>query len=293
MSWGFIVIFHFPNLCIVFLFQTDENFTWLAPYAYLIVLMGFVFVLFRMFESWYAAHYQKPLYRHWRVFRKLHPQELSIVQKEVPFYSQLDSRHQRQFEHRVATFLNEKQFVGRDGVEVTTRMRVLIASMAILLSFGRKYYRYHLISFILIYPEEFFSNINETYHIGEFNPREKAMVLSWKDFEKGLTDGKDNRNLGIHEFMHAMQLESRSSKDLDASRFARQFQNILKHLTQTEVRDQLNETDYFRDYAFTNQYEFMAVLAEYFIESPEEFKKEFPKLYQYTRQLLNFQYADY
>ncbi|PQB05905.1 hypothetical protein BST85_01375 [Aureitalea marina] len=265
----------------------------MAPYAYVIVLLGFGFVLFRLFESWYAAYYQRPLYRHWRVFRTLNPDQLAIIKKEVLFFGQLSKQEQRQFEHRVATFLQEKEFVGRDGLDVTPRMKVLISSLAILLSFGRKNYLYNLISFILIYPGEFYSNINETYHLGEFNPREKALVLSWTDFEKGISDTSDNRNLGIHEFMHAMQLEARSSKDLDASRFARQFQNILKYLTQTDVRDRLNSMAYFRDYAFTNQYEFMAVLAEYFIESPKEFEREFPELYDYTRKLLNFHYAHY
>ena len=275
------------------LLQTDENFTWLAPYAYVIVLLGFGFVLFRLFESWYAAHYQRPLYRHWRVHRQLTKDQLQFIKREVPFYELLNKRQKRQFEHRVATFLNEKEFVGRDGLEVTPRMKVLVAALGITLSFGRKNYLYHLISVILLYPGEFFSNINKTYHLGEFNPREKALVLSWTDFEKGIADSSDNRNLGIHEFMHAMQLESRSSKDLDASRFARQFQNILRHLTSNEVRDRLDRTTYFRDYAFTNQYEFIAVLAEYFIESPQDFKREFPELYEYTRKLLNFQFSGY
>ena len=103
----------------------------------------------------------------------------------------------------------------------------------------------------------------------------------------------DNLNLGIHEFMHAMQLEAMQSRDVDSLRFQKHFQNILKRLTVQEVRDTLDKTRYFRNYAFTNQYEFMAVLAEYFIESPNDFKEHFPELYKYTRQLLNFTFAGY
>ncbi|TDI68113.1 MAG: hypothetical protein E2O86_07955, partial [Bacteroidetes bacterium] len=91
----------------------------------------------------------------------------------------------------------------------------------------------------------------------------------------------------------AMQLEARKSRDLDSTRFAKQFQNILMRLTHKEVKDKLDETRYFRAYAFTNQYEFMAVLAEYFIESPKDFKYHFPKLYTYTQKLLNFRFAGY
>jgi Mlc titration factor MtfA (ptsG expression regulator) len=162
-----------------------------------------------------------------------------------------------------------------------------------MLSFGRRNYDYGLIEHIVIYPDEFYSKINDAMHKGEFNPYGKALVLSWKDFEAGYQINNDNHNLGIHEFMHAMQLEARKSRDLDSTRFAKQFQNILKQLTHSEVKAKLDETRYFRSYAFTNQYEFMAVLAEYFIESPKDFKSHFPKLYTFTQKLLNFKYAGY
>lgn len=275
------------------LIQADENATWLAPYAYIIVLLGFGFFLFRVFENWYAAYFDKPLYRHYFVFRKLNEEQLSVLRTEFEFYGKLSEKEKRQFEHRVATFIGEKKFVGRQGLDLTERMKVLVAAMGCMLSFGRRNYDYGLIEHILIYPEEFFSNINQEYHKGEFNPHGRALVLSWKDFEYGYKITDDNLNLGIHEFMHAMQLEARKSRDLDSTRFAKQFQNILKQLTNQEIKDKLDETKYFRSYAFTNQYEFMAVLAEYFFESPTDFKMHFPKLYGYTQKLLNFKFGGY
>ncbi|WP_121908070.1 zinc-dependent peptidase [Ulvibacter antarcticus] len=275
------------------LLQPDQEIAWMAPYAYAIVLFGFILFLFRVFENWYASKYNKPLFRHYWVFKKLPKVQLDIIEKEFEFYKKLSEKHKRQFQHRVATFIAEKKFIGRENLEVTDRMKVLIASAGCMLSFGRKNYEYSLINFILIYPKEFYSAINDDYHKGEFNPRERALVLSWKDFEQGNKVADDNMNLGIHEFMHAMQLESRQSKDIDAVRFAKQFQNILVQLTDQNVKNKLDETRYFRAYAFTNQYEFMAVLAEYFIESPMDFKRHFPKLYSHTQKLLNFTFAGY
>lgn len=275
------------------LLQPSDDIAWMAPYAYAIVLLGFAFGLFRVFESWYANTYNKPLFRHYMVYKKLTEEQAAIIENDFAFYKKLSEKHKKQFQHRVATFISEKKFVGRDGLTVTERMKVLIASAGCMLSFGRKNYEYGLIEFILVYPKEFYSAINDDYHKGEFNPREKALVLSWKDFEEGYKVSDDNINLGIHEFMHAMQLEARQSKDIDAVRFGKQFQNILIQLTDQEVKDKLDETRYFRAYAFTNQYEFMAVLAEYFIESPLDFKKHFPKLYSHTQKLLNFTFAGY
>ena len=277
----------------ILLLQPDVNISWMAPYAYSIVLLGFSLLLFKVFENWYASTYNRPLYRHYLIFRKLSKSQLEILENDFIFYKKLSEKHKKQFEHRVVTFISEKKFVGRDGLAVTERMQVLIAAVGCMLSFGRKNYEYSLIEFILIYPKEFYSAINDDFHKGEFNPRERALVLSWKDFEDGYKITDDNLNLGIHEFMHAMQLEAMQSKDVDASRFSKQFQNILLQLTNLELKEKLDETRFFRAYAFTNQYEFMAVLAEYFIESPKDFKTHFPKLYSHTQKLLNFRFAGY
>ena len=275
------------------LLQPDDDIAWMAPYAYSIVLLGFSLFLFRVFENWYASTYNRPLFRHYFIFRKPSKTQLEILENDFSFYKKLSEKHKKQFQHRVVTFISEKKFVGREGLVVTERMQVLVAAAGCMLSFGRKNYEYSLIEFILIYPKEFFSAISQDYHKGEFNPRERALVFSWKDFEDGYKITDDNLNLGIHEFMHAMQLEAMQSKDIDASRFAKQFQNILLQLTNQELKNKLDETRYFRAYAFTNQYEFMAVLAEYFIESPKDFKTHFPILYSHTQKLLNFTFADY
>ena len=272
---------------------SDENYTWLAPYAYTIVFLGLLIFLFRMFETLYASVFNRPLFRHYFVYKKLSAEQLNILESQFDFYQSLSKKHKRQFQHRVATFISEKNFIGRDDLTVTVSMTVLIAATGCMLSFGRKNYEYGLIEHILIYPGKFYSKINDAYHKGEFNPKIRALVMSWEDFEKGFRIADDNRNLGIHEFMHAMQLEAKQSKDLDSSRLSKYFKKILLRLSVPEVKEKLNNTNYFRKYGFTNQYEFLAVIAEYFFESPKEFKTNFPTIYGHTQKLLNFKYSEY
>jgi Mlc titration factor MtfA (ptsG expression regulator) len=50
---------------------------------------------------------------------------------------------------------------------------------------------------------------------------------------------------------------------------------------------------YFRKYAFTNQFEFLAVAIENFIETPQDFRSEFPEIYGKVRQMLNFNISGY
>ncbi|MCR9182776.1 MAG: zinc-dependent peptidase [Flavobacteriaceae bacterium] len=271
----------------------QNNHNWLAPYAYTIVFLGFFFFLFKVFEHHYNLYFDKPLYRNFVVYRNLKQEQKNVLRNQFSFYNKLSSKHKRQFEHRVATFANKKQFIGRDGFNVNDTQKILISAVGCMLSFGRKNYNYRLIEAVLVYPKEFYSKANDAYHKGEFNPKHRVLALSWEDFERGYEITNDNLNLGIHEFMHAMQLEAMTGKDPDSARFMKHFKNILKRLTNQELKDKLDNTRFFRAYAFTNQYEFMAVLAEYFFESPSELKQHFPELYNYKKKMLNFNFGGY
>lgn len=277
----------------LFIFLQETYAPWLIPYAYAIVLLGLLIFIYRVFENWYSNRYDKPLFRHLGRYKRLSPTTEKQLQRESPFYRRLSGKNKKVFRHRVSRFTADKEFLGRDGLTVLPEMKAAIAASACTLSFGRKNYKYNLVRHILIFPKEFYSKGNETYHKGEFNPRERALVFSWEDFQKGKENGVDNRNLGIHEFMHAMQVEARVGKDLDSARFQKYFQKILKLLASTEIKEKLENTQYFRNYAFVNEFEFMAVLAEYFLESPEDFKLHFPQLYHFVKKMLNFEYAGY
>jgi Mlc titration factor MtfA (ptsG expression regulator) len=267
------------------------EYTWLVFIGIGLTICWMLYIVFRIMETKYAQRTNKLLYRDMFLFRTLSRKQKEFLSKNFSFYTSLNQRQKRRFEHRVATFIKQKEFIGRDGFVVTQEVKLLIAAVGCMLTFGRKHYVYNLIENILIYPEPFYSAINETYHKGEFNPRQKALVLSWPDFEHGYRITDDNLNLGIHEFMHALQLDARHSTDLDALRFEKQFRLIFDRLKDKDLRDRLDEVKYFRAYAFTNQYEFMAVLAEYFFESPVDFKTHFPKVYAHTKVLLNFDFA--
>jgi Mlc titration factor MtfA (ptsG expression regulator) len=60
-----------------------------------------------------------------------------------------------------------------------------------------------------------------------------------------------------------------------------------------QVRDKIIASKYFRTYAFENQYEFIAVLVENFIETPHEFKRKFPRIYRKIKRMLNFNFLHY
>ncbi|WP_455169588.1 zinc-dependent peptidase [Aegicerativicinus sediminis] len=262
-------------------------------FGLLIALM--IYIAFRIIEMSYVMRYKRPFYIHFPVWmRSLSNNQRAILHNQFAFYSKLLPRQQRYFEHRVAAFMKDKRFVGRESLLVTDEMKVLISATAVMLTFGFRDFYIGLIDRIFIYPNIFYSVGNGSFHKGEFNPKLRTLVLSWKHFRRGFEIETDKVNLGIHEFAHAIHLNSIKERDVSSTIFSDSFQELTDLLTkEEELRKELVSSNYFRDYAYTNQFEFLAVLIESFIEKPKEFKEQFPQVYSKTKQMLNFNFAGY
>lgn len=263
----------------------------------LFAVLGYIilYYLFKMIEMAYVLKYKKPLYHHFYLFlRPLNNNQKTVLKQQFSFYNKLTNKEKLYFEHRVASFIKDKDFIGRDGLIITDEVQVLISATAVMLTFGFRDFYIGLISKIVVYPKEFFSNTNQRYHKGEFNPRLAALVISWEDFKKGFINEKDNINLGIHEFTHAIHINSIKERDVSSTIFSDSFKELSELLSTNEsLRNRLLESDYFRRYAFTNQFEFLAVIIENFIETPQTFKNQFPVVYMKVKQMLNFSVAGY
>ena len=247
------------------------------------------------FEQVYASKNRKPFFLNFLVSpKKISDKQKRILENQFTFYQRLTDKEKTVFRHRVATFIKEKEFIGRQEIEITDEIKVLISATAIMLTFGFKNYLLNIINTIIVYPEPFYSKINDATHKGEMNPRLGLIALSWKDFKHGFDINNDNLNLGVHEFGHAVHLNSFKNDDISAMIFSEGFSDLKAYLRANEsTRQSLITTDYFRAYAFTNEFEFSAVLIECFIETPKAFKAQFPKLYLLTKQMLNFNFAGY
>ncbi|MFH6767944.1 zinc-dependent peptidase [Gaetbulibacter aquiaggeris] len=248
----------------------------------------------KLLEMGYVLKNKKPYFVHFYTsLRKLNPQQNDILKNQFSFFNKLSEKDKTFFEHRVASFIIDKDFIGR-GVQITEEMKILVASTAVMLTFGFRDFYIGLIQKIVVYPEKFYSKTNNNYHKGEFNPKLKTLVISWADFKTGYEKPKDNINLGIHEFVHAIHLNSLNERDISSTIFTDTFEELTELLTKNQLlREELTQSHYLRNYAFTNQFEFLAVTIETFIETPQDFKLQFPEVYYKIRQMLNFDFAGY
>jgi len=196
------------------------------------------------------------------------PNQLSILKNEFSFYKKLSPKHKRYFEHRVVSFIADKNFIGRENLKVTDQMKVLIAATAVMVTFGFRKYKIKVLEQIIIYPEAYYSSLSEAYHKGEFNPRMNALAMSWIDFKEGYKIEDDNLNLGIHEIVHAIHFNSLQKDHISAILFKNTYLDLTDFLQKKpKVRAKIIETKYFREYAFTDQFEFLSVLIEILLKT--------------------------
>jgi len=258
------------------------------------ILLLIVFLFLKILDTVYLSWFKRPAWVHFYLCKKkLSKDQKTILRKNSSFYNRLSSIGKGRFEHRLKCFLNDKVFIPRQDFVLGEEEKLLISATAVMLTFGMRKYMLPILEKIIVYPTAFYSTIDERYHKGEFNPRLKALVLSWEDFEEGFRIEDDNLNLGIHEFTHAIHLNSIKKSDTASVVFSDGFSELLRLLRNEDLVEEIKKSGFIRDYAFTNEFEFLAVVVENFIESPSEFKNQFPSLYKKIQQMFNFRFSGY
>jgi len=254
----------------------------------LLVFVSFLIVVFRFLEYLFGLAFGKPFYLYFYPFpKKISSDSHHFLDTKFPFYIGLSNKKKVYFEHRIASFLNKYEFVGREDLVITDEIKVYVAATFIMLSFGMRKYLCDVFDKIIIYPSVYFSKITKQYHKGEFNPNTKAVVFSWEDFRMGFDVSSDNLNLGIHEFAHVLHYQGLKESSNALVLFSRMYTVINEEMSDAVYREKLIQSNYFRIYAFTNQFEFLAVILECYFETPLEFKNRFPDLYGKVSLMLN------
>lgn len=255
------------------------------------IIFAYCYFMLYVVEIIYQRNFKKPLLVFGHIFnKKISESDKMILRNNSPFYQKLKPKYKTYFEHRVASFIEKTEFSTRD-ISINQEMKLSIAAVYIQLTFGMKNYLNQLIQQIIIYPDIYLSTHTNDYHKGEFNPKLKTIVFSWSDFKSGIDVKNDNLNLGLHEFTHALHFQTLKSDKPTHVLFKESLHNLYHSFSNETLRHDLLNSGFLRDYAFENQYEFVAVLLECFFESPEELKQKFPSIYKKVKEMLNYNEA--
>lgn len=100
-----------------------------------------------------------------------------VLEKYFAYYRSLDSTQKEQFMARIEAFLTEKMFVSRGQLIITSEMKVLVAACAVQLSFGLSTLYLSYFKTIILYPDKYYSILNQNYHVGEVNAGGRNCII--------------------------------------------------------------------------------------------------------------------
>ncbi len=207
----------------------------------------------------------------------------------IPFYQKLSYNDKLRFHERVLSFLQNYEIHPRENLTLMQADRELIAASYIKLTWGYKDFLVNSFKYIIVYPDAYFFEHNKQLHEGHFNPSQKVIMLAWNYFVDGYTRN-DGKNLGLHEFTHAVTMAflSKKNQTVSADLFRSYSKQILVLTRDFYYLQYLRNQNLLRNYAFENPIELLAVLVETYFETPERIRTQAPELFSYTEKMLGY-----
>jgi Mlc titration factor MtfA (ptsG expression regulator) len=214
-----------------------------------------------------------------------------VLQSHVAFFRPLSDYEKDRFRQLVKVFLDEVRITGiRTDVDDTDR--VLVAASAVIPIFGFQDWEYHRLGEVLIYPNSFGEKYQTTGRAGENilgmvgrKHLSGVMILSQPSLLAGFDNPSSSDNVGIHEFVHLVE-EEEAEHGLPPEVPWQAVNQWVQYVAQELSHSARNRSSINR-YAYTNEHEFLAVLAEYFFKSPRLLEKKDPELYAMLRQMFH------
>ncbi|WP_051287378.1 zinc-dependent peptidase [Algoriphagus mannitolivorans] len=213
--------------------------------------------------------------------RKISTKDVQFLEEYFFYFARLQPRYKTEFLNKLKDILTRKRIIPRgDMRQVSPELELLIGATITMVTFGWNSLRLNHFHTILVYPDEYYSQINQTYHRGEVNPKYGLIILSLKPFLEGFIDPTDGINLGIHEVAHALKLAHFIHTDEEREFSPKAWETYKKWVPDEMKKIRLGLPTVFRERGGVDEHEFFAVVVETFFEKSQEFKAYNPKFYQ-------------
>jgi len=225
---------------------------------------------------------------------------IQILENNVSIYSLLPQNLREELYGRINIFLDEKEFIGCAGLQISNEIRITIAGNACILQLKRDKRCFPRFTTILIYPDTYVSKEvksdglivvhEESVRAGESWYR-GPVVLSWADVMRGSLNNSDGHNVVLHEFAHKLDEENEIMNGLpvlrDSSHYAEWAEVLSKEFDSLLIRADRGTNSVIDAYGAVSPSEFFAVATESFFEKPLQMKNKLPDLYQQFRRFYN------
>jgi MtfA peptidase len=214
-----------------------------------------------------------------------------VLQSHVAFFRALPTDEKERFRQLIKVFLDEVRITGIDA-QVDDTVRVLVAASAAIPIFGFHDWEYHRLGEVLVYPDSFGEEYQTTGNADEntlgmvgLKHLRGVMILSKPSLLAGFDSQSNRDNVGIHEFAHLVELEE-VENGLPPEVPWQAVKHWVRYVARELAHPPRNRSS-IRAYAYTNEQEFFAVLAEYFFKSPLLLEKKEPELYGMLQEMFH------
>jgi len=234
------------------------------------------------------------------------PEWIFFLNKNVYLYQRLPEKFKQQLHNYIQIFMAEKEFVGKEGLDVTLEMQLTIASQACLLLIETNfnalqpkrsnYFPY--LKYIYIYPDRIaHKNKSNTLEsnlllgqssVGYKSGKDGAILFSWADVLREAKYNKNGDNVVLHEFAHQLDQEfgnATGTPRLDnlekTLTWQKLFRDEYERLCQAVKNEQTTIID---SYGTQNPIEFFAVVTEAFFLKSRLMAVYHSSLYEQLRQ---------
>lgn len=191
----------------------------------------------------------------------------------------------------IQLFLDDKDFEGLGGLEMTDTVRLTIAAHACLLLLGLEVdVPFPGLQVVRVYPYAY--RAESSVQMGDFHlPVEShrlgqssrdSVVLSWRAVRRGIADPSDGHNVVLHEFAHQLDTldgQADGAPVLPGALYAPWARILGASYAQLERDLAARRQTLIDAYGATNPAEFFAVATETFFEKSRRLKAEDPELY--------------
>jgi len=217
----------------------------------------------------------------------------AILRSNFPLYRRLPESDQMELQGHIHVFLDEKQFEGCGGLELTDEIRVTVAAQACLLLLHRDTDFFPAMKSIFVYPSLFFADVVEENPDGTVSEFEEdrageswdygPVVLSWEDALAGALGEEGGFNSVVHEFVHQLDLENGAADGVPKLESGEQYESWERIFGEAFARFERivdsGQRTIIDEYGVEGPDEFFAVTTEHFFNTPAELLGEYPELY--------------
>ena len=219
------------------------------------------------------------------------------IQDNIQYYQHLNDDEKKRLRDLVQIFIAEKDWLGCNGLELTDKIRVIIAAHAciMILALPNDYYRN--VNSIYVYPTTvvsperpigFFEIATAPVRgpmpiLGEAQHR-GPVLLVWDAVKRETRHPEHGHNVVYHEFAHKLDMLDGSADGTPPLATAEEYQRWSEVCSREyeELCDKVDhgEPTFLDSYGSTDETEFFAVATEYFFTRPGEMKHHHPNLYR-------------